>query len=326
VGPQLSLAVTPEIAVVVPSHDRALRLRWLLNALEEQTLPRERWELIVAHDSSDAETPALLASHPVGARVVEFPPGAAGPAEKRNAGWRAASAPVVAFTDDDCRPPPEWLERLLEAARRAPGAIVQGRTTPDPDERALLHAAPWSRSQEIEPPTVWAQTCNIAYPWEVLERLGGFDERLPVASGEDTDLARRAVDEGVRVVAAPHAETHHAVDATRMAPALRSAWRWGHLAYLVKRHPALREAMPARVFWKRSHALLVLGVAAAAATRRPAGALALVPWALEARPRYGHGARGLVRAASELPGRAALDATEIAALAAGSVKYRTLLL
>ena len=36
-------APTPEIAVVVPSHDRPLRLRWLLNALEEQTLDRSRW-------------------------------------------------------------------------------------------------------------------------------------------------------------------------------------------------------------------------------------------------------------------------------------------
>jgi GT2 family glycosyltransferase len=318
--------VTPGVAVVVPSHDRPLRLRWLLNALEEQTLDRERWELIVAHDSIDPETAELLAKHPLEPRVIEFAPGP-GPAHKRNAGWRATEAPLIVFTDDDCRPPPEWLERLVEACEAAPEAIVQGRTTPDPDETALLHAAPWSRTQEIDPPTVWAQTCNIAYPRAVLERLGGFDERLPVASGEDTDLAQRAVEAGVALVAAPEAETHHAVDATWMAPALRAAWRWGHLAYLVKRHPGLRDAMPARVFWKRSHALLLLGAAAGLATRRPAaGALALVPWALEARPRYGHGARGLVRAASELPGRAALDATEIAALASGSVRYRTLLL
>jgi hypothetical protein len=127
------------------------------------------------------------------------------------------------------------------------------------------------------------------------------------------------------LVAAPDAETHHAVDATWPLPALRSARRWGHLAYLVKRHPALRDAMPARIFWKRSHALLLLG-AAGVATRRPVGALALLPWALEARPRYGHGARGVARAVTELPGRAALDATEIAALAKGSAKYRTLLL
>ena len=51
-----------------------------------------------------------------------------------------------------------------------------------------------------------------------------------------------------------------------------------------------------------------------------------MPWALDARPRYGHGPRGVLRAASELPGRAALDATEIASLARGSARYRTLLL
>ena len=38
---------SPEISVVVASHDRPLRLRWLLNALEEQTLERDRWEIVV---------------------------------------------------------------------------------------------------------------------------------------------------------------------------------------------------------------------------------------------------------------------------------------
>jgi GT2 family glycosyltransferase len=311
----------PEIAVVVPAHGRPLRLRWLLNALQEQTLERSRFELLVATTQDDLA--ALAAGHPVGAEVVR--PARPAAAVQRNAGWRAATAPLVAFTDDDCRPPAEWLANMLAAVRRHPQAIVQGTTRVDPDELAVRHRAPHARSQEVTPPTPFAQTCNIAYPRAVLEALGGFDERLPVASGEDTDLARRAVDAGVRLVAAPDAVTHHAVDAAWMAPALRSAWRWGHLAYLVGRHPALRDEMTARVFWKRSHALLLLG-AAGLATRRPLGALALVPWALEARPRYGTSPRGLARAALELPGRAALDATEIAALARGSARYRTFLL
>ena len=40
----------PDVSVVVPSHARRLRLRWLLNALEEQTLAPERFEVIVVHD------------------------------------------------------------------------------------------------------------------------------------------------------------------------------------------------------------------------------------------------------------------------------------
>ncbi len=55
----------PEISVVVASHDRPYRLRWLLNALEEQTLDRDRWEVIVAHDSRGPETEALLREHPL---------------------------------------------------------------------------------------------------------------------------------------------------------------------------------------------------------------------------------------------------------------------
>ena len=57
-----------------------------------------------------------------------------GPAAARNEGWRAAGAPLVAFTDDDCVATPVWLEEALRAAREEPGAIVQGRTEPDPDE------------------------------------------------------------------------------------------------------------------------------------------------------------------------------------------------
>src|SRR4051795_3420857 len=85
-------AGTPEVSVVVASHDRPVRLRWLLNALEEQTLAPGRWEVIVAHDSG-ADTETLLRSHPLaragGLRHLRLAPGT-GPAAKRNAAWRAA--------------------------------------------------------------------------------------------------------------------------------------------------------------------------------------------------------------------------------------------
>src|SRR5215204_4358933 len=97
----------PEISLVVASHARPLRLRWLLNALEEQTLDRSRWELIVVHDNPDADaTEDLLRTHPLAQSVLRhhrLPVGTGSPARQRNVGWRDARAPVVAFTDDDCR-------------------------------------------------------------------------------------------------------------------------------------------------------------------------------------------------------------------------------
>jgi GT2 family glycosyltransferase len=325
------VSAAPEIAVVVASHDRPIRLRWLLNALEEQTLERERFEVVVAHDSAGEETERLLRAHPLARagvlRHISFAPGP-GPAAKRNAAWRAARAPVVLFTDDDCRPPADWLERALAAVRAHPEAIVQGATEPDPDELMLLERAPHARTQRIEPPNRWGETCNIAYPRAVLERVGGFDEALPVAAGEDTDLLQRALAAGGRSVGAPAVVTYHAVEVEPLVVRVRALWRWQHTAYVIKRHPSLRRGFPLGVFWKVRHAKLALALAGAPlARRRPLLAAALsVPYARHVLPSYGRTPRGLARAVSELPGRAAADAVEMAAVARGSLRYRTLVL
>jgi len=324
--------VTPEISVVVPSHDRPLRLRWLLNALEEQTADRSRWEVIVAHDSSGPETDELLRTHPLAAagvlRHMSFEPGP-GPAAKRNAAWRAARGATIAFTDDDCRPPADWMDNVLAAARRHPAGIVQGTTRVDPDELEVKLRAPFARSQEVTPPVPWAQTCNILYPRAVLERTGGFDESLPLAAGEDTDLAYRARDLGVEYIAAPEMVTYHAVEAVTLPARVREVWRWQHLPFVPKRHPQVRKEMPGGGwFWKPSHVRMPFAFAGLALLpRRPVlGAALIAPWALSSMPSYGPSLRGRLRALSELPAHAAIDATEFAAMVRGSIRYRCLVL
>jgi GT2 family glycosyltransferase len=305
-----------DVAVVVASKDRPERLRWLLNALEEQTAAHE---LVVVHNSTGPETETLL--HERGVNHVQAAPGL-GPAAMRNIGWRMAKAPLILFTDDDCRPPEDWVEKALAAARAHPGAIVQGRTQPDPDELNVFHHAPHARSQQIEPPHVMAQTCNILYPREVLERVAGFDESFPQAVGEDTDLALRARAEGAEYVGAPEVLTYHAVF-SGLPSRLRSAWRWQHMALLIRKHPRLREELPLGGWaWKTSHATFLLA-AAGLLLRRPWLAL---PWVAMTPRVYGNHPRALARTASELPGRAAVDAVETAALVCGSVRYRTPLL
>jgi GT2 family glycosyltransferase len=320
----------PEIAVVVPTHDRPLRLRWLLNALEEQTLARERFEVVVARDSLDEPTAELLATHPLARdgtlRHVQLTPGTGGPGANRNAGWRAANAPLVAFTDDDCRPPPEWLERALAAARRHPGAIVQGATVPDPEELHLERASPHAHTQRVHPPTPWAQTCNILYPRELLERVGGFYE--DPAWGEDTDLAVRARQAGAPYEAAPEVVTYHAVEPQSLARRLRGIWRWQDLAHMVKTHPELRDELPLWIFWKRTHVWIGPAAAGALMARRsPAWAALALPWLVHTLPQqYGTGPRSRLRALSELPSRTAIDLLEVAAMVRGSVRFRTVLL
>jgi GT2 family glycosyltransferase len=321
-------AIAPEIAVVIASHDRPVRLRWLLNALEEQTLDPASWEVVVGHDSHGPETAALLATHPLARagrlRHVALPPGSAPPGANRNAALALARAGAVVFTDDDCRPPPEWLERALAAARRHPGAVVQGTTRPDPDEATLARAA-HRETQSIDPPDPRAQTCNIVYPRALVERLGGFDPTVLV--GEDTDLAVRARAAGAPYVPAPEVVTYHAVNETTLPGRLRRTARWRDLPRLVARHPELRREFPLGVFWKPTHMWLAPALCGLAlARRRPALALLALPWAAHALPRYGGGRRGRLRAISELPLAAAVDVAEVAALTYGSVRHRALFL
>jgi glycosyltransferase involved in cell wall biosynthesis len=319
----------PEIAVVVASHDRPLRLRWLLEALAEQTLESDRYEIVVAHDSYGDETERLLDDHPLtkqGAlRHVRRPPGSSPPGANRNAGWRASTAPLVAFTDDDCRPPREWLDNALRAATQHPGAIVQGATRPDPDERKLLYA-PVHHMQHIDPPTAWAQTCNIVYPREVLERLGGFDETRQV--GEDAALAATARQTGVDHVAAKDVLTYHAVVPTPLPRFLSALRRWEDLPLLVRDHPEMRRNFPLRIFWKWTHVWLPLAAVGVALTKRTYGLslLLALPWAKASLPYYGPGRRNLGFRLRQGPRRAAIDVTEVAVLARGSVRHRSLLL
>ena len=315
------------VSIVVPSHLRHLRLRWLLNALEEQTL-REPWEVVVVHDYDAATAARVLDRHPLALagrlRHVAIPPGTGSPARQRNIGWRMAGAPLVAFTDDDCTPGPDWLKALVATARLNPGQVVQGQTRADPHEHAIFAAPHW-RTLHIDPVNPYAQTANILYPRALLEELGGFDE--VAVSGEDVDLSLRARAAGRRVVAAPAARVFHAVESHSLPGIIRQNLKWRHLAYLVSRHPEFRRELSLYVFWDDEHLLVCLAAAGAlGARRRPVLGLLAAPWVVRASGRRGPGRRARATAIAELPGGALRQLAEVAGLAAGSVRYRTLLL
>ena len=322
----------PEISVVVPSHERPLRLLWLLNALEAQALDPSRWEVVVASDSRPPATHRIIAEHPLAARgtlrAVFREPGTGAPAIHRNSGWHAARGELIAFTDDDCRPEPGWLAALAAAASRAPADVLQGSVRPDPNEAEVLARVPWARSVVVDPPNWHAPTANIAFPRALLERLDGFEETIR-AGGEDTDLWARAEEAGARLVAVPEARVRHAVHPMAFTQYLRSQTRWTDLPAVVKRHPRLRRRLPLGLFWKERHAQLLLaatGAGLVAARRRNVYGLLALPWARAAWPGSGRTPQGAVRALARLPAHAAVDVAEISAMIRGSVRHRTLFL
>jgi GT2 family glycosyltransferase len=313
------------MSVVVASRGRPLRLRWLLNALEDQRAEGVDWEVVIAADAASVE---LLATHPlVRSGRVRF---VAGDAHGTRAGrlddaWRAARGDTLAFVHDDCRPPENWLAAVAGTAERHPDAVLEGSTRPDPWEASLLPLAPYAATHSIDPPTAWLVGCNVAYPRMLVEQCGGFDRSL--REGGHADLAARARCAGAPHVAAPEIAMNHAVRGRWLGRRLADTLRMRDLPRVARRNPELRDALVARVFWNEGHARVAAAAAGLALARRvPALAILALPWAAAALPRYGSSTRARAKSVSELPARAAIDCAELAALAAGSIRHRTVVL
>jgi glycosyltransferase involved in cell wall biosynthesis len=320
----IMLPVPPELSVVVASHERPLRLRWLLNALELQTLDRSRWEIVVCHDDTSSATRKLLGEHPLARAGVlrsSYDPRRSVGA-KRNMAVELARGSTIVFTDDDCRPPPEWLARVWGAVQRDPDAIIQGPIEGDPDEWAMRRS-PYPLTQSISyVPTPWAECCNIVYPRALVRRVGGFWERW----GEDTDLNLRARATGAPYIGDDAMLTYHAIADASVLGWIRSSRRWGDLPGLFKRHPQLRSELFLGMFWKREHLLVLLALWGLLGARgnqlRP---LAALPWAA-GRGAHGENLRGRLRDVFELPGWAIIDLAELLILTRGSARHRTIVL
>jgi HAD superfamily hydrolase (TIGR01662 family) len=187
-------------SVVVPTLGRP-SLAALLWSLRDSGAAPERVVLV-----DDRRTPAgplpLPDLGPLAGRITVLPGSGRGPAAARNTGWRATDTPWVVFVDDDVLLPAGWAAAL--AADLAAGAAgTQARI------RVPVPARPsdWARCTAGLADARWA-TAEMAYRRDVLEHLGGFDERFARAYREDADLALRALAAGYRLTAGGREVTH----------------------------------------------------------------------------------------------------------------------
>lgn len=238
-----------EVSVVVPTHDRAASLKALLDALAQQTLANDRFEVIVVDDCSTDGTSDVLrlteAEGSIPLRWFRTPSNSRGPARPRNLGWQAARAPIVAFVDDDCTPEPEWLEHGVADMNADPDlGVLQARTDlpPGTDVRRLNRWVIW---REVTGPTAWFEGTNIFYSRAALQKVGGFDESLEIW-GEDSDLGWKVVGAGWERGFTDRAVVVHALADRGWRAAVRSGWRDGQLVDVAARHPAMR----VEAFWR----------------------------------------------------------------------------
>ena len=315
----------PRISVCVSTRDRSARLARLLEALRAQTLRASELEVVVVDDGSTDDTWSLLsdAANAEGSRVIALRHETSrGPAAGRNAAWRAARGEVVAFTDDDCVPAPDWLEQALTAID-GQARVVVGRVDAPAEHR--YRESLFARGLVAGPAEVrWFATANVIYRRADLETLGGFHEDFPAAAWEDTELGLRAEDHGLEVVFGSHVRVVHDVVPVTAWQKARDQKRWGAAGLVVKLHPRVRHDMLyRRWFWKRTHVELLAGIAGLGLAVRDRRFLALaLPWlhARLCREARGQPVSELVGA---LPGLLLVDAAEVAAMVRASVEHRT---
>jgi GT2 family glycosyltransferase len=225
-------------SVVVPTYNRPDLLGRCLDALAAQDLDPASFEVVVADDAACPATRGQVEGRPAAAGpsvLYVAVTGTRGPAGARNAGWRQARGEVVAFTDDDCVPERGWLRAGLAAFESDPGlAAVTGRVVvprPDPPTDYERDAAGLEGSEFV--------TANCFCRRDVLERVGGFDERFAAAWREDSDLHFRLLKGGGRIGKADGAVVVHPVRPARWGVSVGQQRKSQFDALLFKKHPAL---------------------------------------------------------------------------------------
>ncbi len=188
----------PLVSVIIPHYNDLANLRRCLGRLASQTLPKDRFEIVVADNGSACGLEEVQNVCGRIARVVHAPIPGAGPA--RNVAVAASSGAVLAFTDSDCRPAPDWLENGLAALRNAD--IVGGRVdvdVGDPAHPTAIEAFELVFAFNVKRYIAelgFSVSANIFVSRATFDRVGAFRARVVEDLDWGTELPPPIVDGG----------------------------------------------------------------------------------------------------------------------------------
>jgi len=228
-GPRSMSATAPPVTVAVCTRDRTADLKNCLVAL--QALADDGQEVVIIDNApSSDESHELVQRFPWARYVREDRPGLDC---ARNRALREARHEIVAFTDDDATVDPSWLRALMRHFTDERVACVTGLTMPmeleTPAQVAYEQVGGLARGfrravydrRSLDSHEAWkvGAGVNMALRRQIALDVGGFDECLdvgtPVAGGGDTDMFRRLLNAGHRLVYEPEALVWHRHRTTR---------------------------------------------------------------------------------------------------------------
>ena len=201
----------PLVSVIIPVYDDPERLNLCLRALEHQTYPRASYEVIVV-DNGSYESVEPLAEVFEQVRIVHE--SQVGSYAARNKGISVCRGEVLAFTDSDCVPTKEWIERGVTALGLVPDCgLVAGRIDVFFAEGGRPTAVELYESITAFPQKLYVEqlnfgaTANLFTLRSVFESVGLFD--CDLRSGGDKDWGQRVYAAGYRLLYADDARVSH---------------------------------------------------------------------------------------------------------------------
>jgi glycosyltransferase involved in cell wall biosynthesis len=202
------VSAAPRVSVIVPARNAEDELRRLYQALRAQTAGPDAFELLVVDDASTDGTAAAVRAEPL-ARLVEAP-GQVGPYPARNIAAQVARGELLAFTDADCIPAPDWIERGTAAFDDPAVDLIAGGIRIPLAERpsavAMVDAAR-HLDQELYFSRGYGATANMWVRAAVFAEVGGFNEQI--LSGGDGEFGHRARAAGKTLAYVPEAAVDH---------------------------------------------------------------------------------------------------------------------
>jgi len=269
-----------DIAVVMATFRRPALLRRCLECLAHQTLPMDRYQVIVISDGPDDETRNTVDMcrllYPQLNIGFDNTAQNEGPASARNKGWKLADATFIAFTDDDCLPEKTWLQRFLDSAQESEMNRVMTGSVVVP-----VSPVPTDYEKNISAlETADFVTANCCCPKILLETVGGFDTTYKMAWREDSDLHFNFLRHAIPVEKAPAAVVIHPVRKAPWGISLKEQRKSMYNALLFKKYPAYYRLLISKgPVWK--YYLMVISFicgCVALATKNAVGASILLSW------------------------------------------------
>jgi glycosyltransferase involved in cell wall biosynthesis len=222
----------PAVSVVVPTYNRGAQVRYCLDALLTQ-YTRRLYEIVVVDDGSTDDTASVVEQCPP-VRLIRQQN--AGPARARNRGVEEAQGDVVLFTDDDCVPQADWLDRMaapLDDPKVAgvKGAYLTRQTALVARFVQIEYEEKYDRLRKRQ--TIdFVDSYSAAFRRSVFLEAGGYDTDFPTASVEDQEFSFRLAAAGRVLLFIPEARVWHS-HADTLAAYVRKKFKIGYWKVLL---------------------------------------------------------------------------------------------